>query len=85
MDYPNKIYVLEYKNKNAMGGISHLVIVVEASSSNVAKEYIKKLIGIDVEPTWLMDAVCPTIWSSDGSTPKKVQAKILYNASYSHK
>jgi hypothetical protein len=82
MDHPNKIYTLEYKGKNSFDGKSHFVIVIAASSIEVAKEYVKNQIGIDVEPTWLMSAVYPTIWSSARSVPLTIQAKILYNGSF---
>ena len=82
MDNPNKIYTLEYKGENQFKGTSHFVVVVAASSIEVAKVYVKDKIGIDVEPTWLMSAVYPTIYMSDGSIPRKIQAKILYNGHF---
>lgn len=82
MDYSNKIYTLEYKGKNQFKGTSHFVIVVAASSIEVAKKYVKIMIGIDVEPIWLMSAGYPTIYMSDGSVPRKIQAKILYNGHF---
>ena len=82
MEYPNKIYTLEYKGDNQFGGQSHFVIVVAASSIGVAKSYCKDLIGIDEEPTWLMNARYSTIWGSNGAEPKDIQAKILYNGSF---
>ena len=69
MEYPNKIYVSEYKGLDSFGYKSHFVIVVVASDKTVAKEYIKEKIGIDVEPVWLMGAVHPTLYIQDGSKP----------------
>jgi len=60
-------------------GKSHFVIVVAASSIEIARNHVKEKIGIDVEPTWLMGAVYPTIYVSNGSVPQYIQAKILYN------
>ena len=82
LDYPNKVYTLEYKGESGFGK-THRVIVVAASSIEVAKTHTKNQIGIDVEPTWLMNAAYPTIYVSDGSVPKTIQAKILYNGSFS--
>jgi len=75
----NKIYTSEYKGDNMISGTSHFVIVVAASSPAVAQKYVKDKIGIDVQPTWLMNATYPTIYVSDGSIPEPIQAKILYN------
>lgn len=82
MEYPNKIYTLEFKGSNSFNGMSHFVIVVAASSIEVAKKHTKKLIGFDAEPTWLMNAAYPTIYVRDGSIPKDTQVKILYNGSF---
>ena len=79
---PNKIYTLEYKGDNLFKGKSHYVVIVAASSIEVAKSYVKDKVGIDVEPTWLMNAVYPTIYVSDGSVPNDIQAKILYNGTF---
>jgi hypothetical protein len=79
MEYPNKIYVSEYNGANPYGGQSHFVVVVAASSRDVAKQYVKEMIGFDVEPTWLMNAVYPTIYSQTGNDPLDVQVKILSN------
>lgn len=76
---PNNIYTVEYKGKNSFGGESHFVVVVAASSSKVAREHVKNLIGIDEPPTWLAGAEYPTIWSSNGNAPLTIQAKILFN------
>jgi hypothetical protein len=79
MDYPNKIYVSEYNGENGMFGNVHFVIVVAASSLEVAKSHVKEKIGIDIEPTWLMNGVHPTIYVSNGSVSQEIQAKILFN------
>jgi len=82
---PNKIYCVEYKGDHAkLGGTyhSHFVIVVAASSIDVARQYVKEQIGIDEVPTWLMGSAYPTIWSQDGSVPLQVQAQILYNGNH---
>lgn len=79
MNDQNKIYVVEYKGDNALGGTSYFVIVIAASSILIAREHVKEQIGIDVQPVWLMNATYPIIYVSDGSIPKKIQAKILYN------
>jgi len=79
MNYPNKIYVCEYTGPNAVNGQSHFVVIVAASSSEVAREHVKKLIGFDKEPLWLMNAVYPTIYNQTGSEPLEVQAIILSN------
>jgi predicted mannosyl-3-phosphoglycerate phosphatase (HAD superfamily) len=78
----NNIYVTEYKGENQFKGKSHFVIVIAASNSEIAKTYIKEKIGIDVEPTWLMNASYPTIYIQDGSKPADIQAKILYNGNF---
>ena len=79
----NKIYIIEYKGKNKLGGFSHFVITVAASDSKTAKRYVEEKIGItNVEPVWLMNSSYPTIYISDGSKPKEIQAKILYNGSF---
>ena len=75
----NKIYTLEFKGENMIFGTSHFVIVVAASSPAVAQKHVKDKIGIDVQPTWLMNATYSTIYVSDGSIPEPIQAKILYN------
>ena len=82
MEYSNKIYTLEYLGQNSMQGMSHFVIVVAASSIELAKHYTKGIIGIDVDPICLISAMYPTIYVQDGSVPEKIQAKILYNGSY---
>ena len=79
MEYPNKIFVFEHTGENGFGSITHFVIVVAASSIEVGREHIKRILGCDVELTWLMNAVYPTIYTRDGGEPKLVQAKILYN------
>jgi len=75
----NKIYISEYTGEDMSGETSHIVIVVAASSVEVAKEYVKNKVGIKVEPTWLMNATYPTIYTSNGNAPEQIQAKILYN------
>lgn len=80
VEYPNKIYVLEYTGDEFLGK-AFRVVVVAASSVEVAKDYVKKRVGIDSEPTWLMNGAYPTIWTSDGEKPHPIQAKILYNTS----
>ena len=70
----NNIYVIEYENNSR-----HFVIVVAASNHEVARQYVKELIGINEDPTWLMNAKYPIIYSSDGSIANPIQAKILYN------
>jgi hypothetical protein len=79
---PNKIYVSEYKGKDSFDKDCHFVIVVAASDMNTAKKHVKELIGIDVEPTWLMGAVYHTIYNSTGNVPLTEQAKILSNNNY---
>ena len=82
MEYPNKIYVSDYKGPNSFGGQCHFSVVVAASDINTVKQHVKEKIGIDVDPIWLMNAVYPTIYVSNGSVPKSVQAKILANNSF---
>jgi hypothetical protein len=82
MNYPNKIYLSEYKGDSDMGYKSHFVIVTAASDSETARDYVKKLIGFDTQPIWLMNAVYPTIYISDGSKPEPVQVRILSNNNY---
>ena len=82
MEYPNKIYVCEYKGENSFGGQSHFVITITASSIEVAKEHVKKMIGIDTEPIWLMGAVHPTLYNQTGNVPLPIQAKILSNCNF---
>lgn len=82
MDYPNKIYTLEWTGSSSLMGKSHFVILVAASSSKIAKTYVKEKIGFDVEPIWIMSAVYPTLYISDGTVPLKIQVKILYNGSF---
>lgn len=82
MHYPNKIYVIEYKGDNDYNGKSHFSIVVAASDSQTAREYVKEKIGIDDEPTWLMNAVYPTIYTSNGNQQLNIQAKILSNHNF---
>ena len=81
INFPNKIYVSEYKGDNDFKGKSHFVIVVAAINSDVARKYVKEMIGFDVEPTWLMNAGYPTIYNCDGSKPcqPENQVKILSN------
>jgi len=81
MEYPNRIFVLEYDYKNILGN-HHFVIVVAASDFETAKEHVKKQIGFESDPTWLMNAVYPTIYNTFGTKPEKIQAKILYNGSF---
>jgi hypothetical protein len=82
MEYPNKIYVSEYKGGDFVGGTFHFVIVVAASDIDTAKQYVFEKIGITVNPVWLMHSKYPIIYSSDGSVPLSTQAKILYNGNY---
>lgn len=82
MNKPNHIYVCEYKGKNDFGGKSHFVITVAASDSDTAKDYVKEKIGFDCIPIWLMNAEYPTIYTSNGSVPEKIQAKILMNCNF---
>jgi len=82
IEYPNKIYISEWAGKNSFNGTSHFVITIAASSMEVAQEYIKEQIGIDVQPVWTMGGVYPTIWGSTGKHPKDIQAKILYNGTF---
>lgn len=79
MNYPNRIYTFEYSGQTGWGDECHKVVVVAASDMAVARTHVKDQIGIDVSPTWLMGAVFPKIYVSDGSVPKKVQVKILSN------
>ncbi len=79
MKYPNKIYVLEHRSENTFLGVSFFVVVVAASSIEVAKEYVRQQIGFIEEPTWLMNGCYPTIYNSTGNVPATIQAKILYN------
>lgn len=82
MEFPNKIYVSEYKGETDFGYQSHFIIITAASSSQVAREYVNNMIGFDVEPTWLMNAAYPTIYISDGSKPHPIQVKILSNNNF---
>jgi hypothetical protein len=82
MEYPNKIYICEYTGKNSFDKMSHFVITVAASDADTARQYVKDKIGIDTTPTWLMNAVHPTIWSSSGNIPAPIQVKILSNNRY---
>ena len=80
LEYPNKIFVCEYKGDNDFkNGKSHFVIIVAASSRELAKKHVKEMIGFDSEPVMLMNAVYPTIWTSNGLYPLKEQVKILSN------
>ena len=81
--YPNKIYVCEHKGENTFtGGHYHYVVIVAAINRNTARQYVKEKIGFECEPVWLMDAVYPTIWTSDGSISASLQVKILSNNNY---
>ncbi len=82
MNYPNKIYVSEYKGENEFGGNSHFVITLVASDNETARKYVKDTIGFDAEPIWLMNAVFPTLYTSNGERPLPVQAKILSNNNF---
>lgn len=79
MKTENKLYVIEYNGDNCMNKGSHIVIVIAASSKDIAREHVKKQIGLDIEPIWLMGSAHPTIYTQDGDNPVPVQAKILYN------
>lgn len=79
---PNKIYIIDYTEEINCIGKQIFIITLTASSIEVAREYIKEQIGIDVQPMLIPSAVYPTIYVSDGSVPKEIQAKILYNGSY---
>lgn len=82
MNYPNKIFTLEYSGDSPIEGTAHLVIVIAASSSEVAKQYVKDRIGIEVEPMRLQNAVYPTIYDQTGRLTLPVQVKILSNSSF---
>jgi len=82
MLYPNKIFTLEYTGENSIIGRTHLVIVIAASSIELAKAYVKARIGVDTEATWLQNAVYPTIYVQNGSVPHEIQAKVLSNCSF---
>lgn len=75
---PNKIFVVEYTGSSMIGN-TYRQVVIAASNKQVAQKHVKNIIGIDVEPIWLMNATYPTIYVGDGSVPKEIQAKILYN------
>ena len=83
VQYPNKIYTLEFKGSHPMieNSMMHFVVVVAAANKELAKEYVKEKIGFIAEPTWLMNGAYPTIWTRDGSKPEKRQVTILYNGS----
>lgn len=87
MNYPNKIFVCEYKGTSGVDEIckdvlSHFVIVVVAPNSVMAKEHVKEQIGFESEPIWLMGAVHPTLYNSFGTKPLDKQVKILSNNNY---
>lgn len=82
MEYPNKIFISEWKGDNDFGGKSHFCITSVGDSKETVRREIKLEIGIDVEPICLFGAVHPTIWSSDGSKEKEIQFKILYNGNH---
>jgi hypothetical protein len=82
MEYPNKIYICEYSGDNEFNGKSHFVILVAASSSELAKEYVKEKIGFDCSPTWIMNAFYPNIYISSGEKLEKNQVKILSNNTF---
>lgn len=78
----NKIYIIEYKKNLLITGESaRFVVVVAASSKEVATQYVKETIGTIecTTVTWIIGAEYPLIYVGDGSKPKEVQAKILYN------
>ena len=75
----NKIYAIESKQYSMIESNSYYLIIVAAVNSNVARKYVKDKIGIDKEPTWLMNAWYPTIYTKNGNVPEPIQAKILYN------
>lgn len=77
----NKIFVIESKGFNYMNGYYHYVIVVAGSDEDTVQKYVNDKIGLNIKPTWLMNATYPTIYVSDGSIPEPIQAKILYNGS----
>jgi|688.fasta_scaffold00478_86 hypothetical protein len=79
----NKIYVSEYKGEGSFPDYkSHFVIVTAADSIETCREWVKDIIGIDVEPTWLMNSEYPTLYTSDSYKPLPKQAKILYNGNF---
>lgn len=82
VQYPNKIYVCEYKGDNHFNGKSHFVVVVAASSSEIAKAHVKKQIGIDTNPLLLLNAGYPTLYNQLGNKPLDVQVKILSNNTF---
>jgi hypothetical protein len=83
IEYPNKIYVIEWQGENLWGGQSHFCITVAGSDEETVKKCIKEQIGIkDANPVWLMNAVYPTIWTENGSIPEPVQFKVLFNGHY---
>lgn len=75
----NKIYAIESKEDVSIIGKSYYLIIVAAVNSDVARQYVKDKIGIDQEPTWLMNAWYPTIYTQSGKGTEPIQAKILYN------
>lgn len=78
----NKIYIIEYKeNLLITEEPVRFVIVVAASSKEVATQYVKETTGMIecTTVTWIIGAEYPLIYVRDGSKPKEVQAKILYN------
>jgi hypothetical protein len=75
----NNIYVVEHHAEGMFNTRSHFVIVIAASSIEVAKKFVKEKIGIDAQPTLLSNAKYPTIYVSNGSVPEPIQPKILYN------
>jgi len=74
----NKIFVFE-SSADEFDYKCHRVIIVAASDKDVANEYIKNQIGIDVTPTCLIGASYPTIYNQLGTEPINPQVKILSN------
>jgi hypothetical protein len=74
----NEIYVSEY-NGESFFGISYYMVVVDASSIEVARETIKTQLGFDIQPTLLIGATYPTIYNQTGTKPLDTQVKILFN------
>ena len=79
----NNIYISEYKGEGGFPDLmSHFVIVSAADSIETCRKEVKNLIGIDVQPTWLMNSSYTNIYTSDGSKLENIQFKILYNGNY---
>lgn len=80
MEYPNKIYSIEYNSVSDWGNKYTKVIICVGDNKNTVINEIRRIYPLikNFDPVWLMNAVYPKIYTQTGQTELLIQFKILY-------